>query len=727
PLSIGGFYGGSAIAASVGLGTIWQMVIGGLTSAVLSRPAESAMEAGAQYDDAIARGKTIQEAKEEADEVFRNNMTLAGADAFEIAIALAPTPKWVPTSLINSGLVRIVRIGSKIVIVGLSEGGEELYQDLIQRRARGEEFKLDPVSKEVFAIGFVMGAGMGLGGDVISGIVNRSRTEMSTEMRKQFDDNITRFKAEGINQSESELRALDEIAQTPEGERIVQEAVDEAKAEVPAKEVAPVTGVSTEQLWNSLDVPDRASLARQANLEGEFGSKTWDELSKEQQGEILLAREELIPARVEPVVAPEVTGIGDISFEQVKDFFGVAQEGDRVLGILPDGTPLKAVGFGAFQHRGVGSVEQWLDAGIIRVVPEENGTIDVEIRGGITNTQKETLIKTIQNSQGAIVDITDIEGKTIREIPFGSPSEVIKVLEAHFEPQPPVAPVEPVVAGETVDVSYNRHTRSWVVERRDSQGNKVVGEEFFRNKLRAQRAAERLRAEIALKTVVAPEVTVFKQTTDVPFYDDFIREPIRAEQKDYEARIVQMSPDEYLTQTAKMQGTDITRQIEQTTQELIDELASKMARGTKIDMPYLDFKLRIQEGRNRALAAKKLGVTQMPVLIASDIGQLENVIAGIKVLEPKPLVAPEVTEVVPEAEPGAPEAGLQETMLPEEVPAKEVRPKGKGKVVQISMEDQLKLEEAKQEAEKARVVEPTAKELAEQEEFEAREIAEGIR
>ncbi len=60
---------------------------------------------------------------------------------------------------------------------------------------------------------------------------------------------------------------------------------------------------------------------------------------------------------------------------------------------------------------------------------------------------------------------------------------------------------------------------------------------------------------------------------------------------------------------------------------------------------------------------------------------------------------------VPVTEPGQPEAGLQPSMLPGEVSAKEVRPKGKGRVTQISMDDQLKLEEA-------RALEPTEVERA---------------
>uniref|UniRef100_A0A6M3J434 Putative structural protein n=1 Tax=viral metagenome TaxID=1070528 RepID=A0A6M3J434_9ZZZZ len=84
-------------------------------------------------------------------------------------------------------------------------------------------------------------------------------------------------------------------------------------------------------------------------------------------------------------------------------------------------------------------------------------------------------------------------------------------------------------------------------------------------------------------------------------------------------------------------------------------------------------------------------------------------------------VAPErgvtPTEVV-KTEIGMPEAGLQPSMIPE-VSAKEVRPVGKGKVTQISMDEQLKLD-------RARRAEPTDEELEAQAEYEAQVEAEGL-
>lgn len=59
-----------------------------------------------------------------------------------------------------------------------------------------------------------------------------------------------------------------------------------------------------------------------------------------------------------------------------------------------------------------------------------------------------------------------------------------------------------------------------------------------------------------------------------------------------------------------------------------------------------------------------------------------------------------VRPAIPKAEPGMPEAGLQPPLIPG-VPAEEVRPPPRAEIVQISMEDQLKLEQVRREAEEA--------------------------
>ena len=52
---------------------------------------------------------------------------------------------------------------------------------------------------------------------------------MSVTMRTEFDNLVNGFKDDGFNQSESELKALDIIARTSQGNSIIQKAIDKAK------------------------------------------------------------------------------------------------------------------------------------------------------------------------------------------------------------------------------------------------------------------------------------------------------------------------------------------------------------------------------------------------------------------------------------------------------------------------------------------------------------------
>ncbi len=74
----------------------------------------------------------------------------------------------------------------------------------------------------------------------------------------------------------------------------------------------------------------------------------------------------------------------------------------------------------------------------------------------------------------------------------------------------------------------------------------------------------------------------------------------------------------------------------------------------------------------------------------------------IEIAQKRGLILPEAKAITPEVtipttEAGMPEAGYQPAMI-EGVTEKEVRPAGKGKITQISMEEQLKLEQARQAA-----------------------------
>ncbi len=122
------------------------------------------------------------------------------------------------------------------------------------------------------------------------------------------------------------------------------------------------------------------------------------------------------------------------------------------------------------------------------------------------------------------------------------------------------------------------------------------------------------------------------------------------------------------------------------------------------------------DGLERATVAE----TEIEIAVKEQTFRKIREEAGVEEIKPAPPVEPvPAVEVAPVTEPGMPEAGLQRSMLPEEISDKEVRPAGKGRVVQISMEDQLKLEQARRAAEEASA---DIKET-----YEAQETIEGLK
>ena len=171
------------------------------------------MEAGAAYDRAKSMGASDEEAETIANEVFVNNLKLAGLDAVQIAAMFAPIPGGAGASLIRRGLVTTARVGGRVVITGLTEGGEEVYQEIITRQAFGEEVKLDAEMQQIMALGISAGLTMGAGGDVLSGMINKTKDAMIPSQKVTFEADVEKV---------GEAEALDNFAETPEGAEIVE-------------------------------------------------------------------------------------------------------------------------------------------------------------------------------------------------------------------------------------------------------------------------------------------------------------------------------------------------------------------------------------------------------------------------------------------------------------------------------------------------------------------------
>lgn len=110
------------------------------------------------------------------------------------------------------------------------------------------------------------------------------------------------------------------------------------------------------------------------------------------------------------------------------------------------------------------------------------------------------------------------------------------------------------------------------------------------------------------------------------FHPEGIEEGIKYQKrrKGREAKIVYMTPDEYIEKSLKPEAyqgrTKEKLLLDIINEKNVDFIADKMLEGKKFGLPYLEYMgnaLIGQEGRHRTLAAKKLGIAKIPVAIVT--------------------------------------------------------------------------------------------------------------
>lgn len=104
-------------------------------------------------------------------------------------------------------------------------------------------------------------------------------------------------------------------------------------------------------------------------------------------------------------------------------------------------------------------------------------------------------------------------------------------------------------------------------------------------------------------------------TTDLPFYDDMMKNPeYFARKKGLEYEIVWMSPAKYI----KLAAAGFETTIEQLYKTRDTRHVEKMQNGVKFPMPILSYRdVFGQEGLHRAMAAEKIGISKIPVMIVT--------------------------------------------------------------------------------------------------------------
>jgi hypothetical protein len=248
---------------SVAFGTT---VLGSIGAAAVSRPLESALEAGSTYQEALDRGMSQEDADNAANSVFRKNLSLAGMDAVEFATAFLPTNK-VPflksSGLLRKGVTTVTKLGA----TGAMEATEEIMQEKFQREAVGDKFSLsDPATKEAGVIGGMFGVTMGGAGDVFTNIQQGVVDNLGKKERKDFEkEKAVQLKA-GLPEEVAQLKALDKIAVTHKNN--VKQAVKvqvsnikkTAQKEQDARREVPEGTMESDQLISHEGAPDEKAV-----------------------------------------------------------------------------------------------------------------------------------------------------------------------------------------------------------------------------------------------------------------------------------------------------------------------------------------------------------------------------------------------------------------------------------------------------------------------------------
>lgn len=116
----------------------------------------------------------------------------------------------------------------------------------------------------------------------------------------------------------------------------------------------------------------------------------------------------------------------------------------------------------------------------------------------------------------------------------------------------------------------------------------------------------------------------FQLKTGAHDYDNLIDnkfDNIAIDYKNMDWDIEYMSPEDYIRMVAKQQGTTYEQQFSYIRQDKVEELKDLISKGTKLYMPFINnVKGEIsQEGRHRAIAAMKMGIKKIPVLVINPI------------------------------------------------------------------------------------------------------------
>jgi hypothetical protein len=113
---------------------------------------------------------------------------------------------------------------------------------------------------------------------------------------------------------------------------------------------------------------------------------------------------------------------------------------------------------------------------------------------------------------------------------------------------------------------------------------------------------------------------IFQSKTDLSLYDNLLKNPdYFRKNKGMDGHVIMMTPEGYMQICAMIQKISIQREYDMIDDKQVELLLNKVKTGTKMFLPVIDYIAKTQEGRHRAMVAKKLGLEKMPVLVVKPI------------------------------------------------------------------------------------------------------------
>jgi len=100
---------------------------------------------------------------------------------------------------------------------------------------------------------------------------------------------------------------------------------------------------------------------------------------------------------------------------------------------------------------------------------------------------------------------------------------------------------------------------------------------------------------------------IFTTSTGEEDYDDVLNQDPGRFLRSMKGEVIQIKPEAYIAQCAKIKGTSIKEQYSDLDESKIQKFARAMDNGEKFNLPFINYNTGHQDGRHRVMAAKLHG------------------------------------------------------------------------------------------------------------------------